>query len=109
MTLMIELSKEEEKQLWERAAQRGQDAPAYALDLVRQGIHAETTASKARLTATELMRMTPEERGPFLRAAAESAHPLYMEDLARPAADRVLTYDLENGEFLNYETGEMDG
>ena len=60
-------------------------------------------------TIDEIYEMTPEQRRPFLRAAAESAYPLYLEDLARPEAERVLTADLENGEFLNYATGEMNG
>ena len=41
MTLVLELTRDEEDQLRERAAQRGQDASTYALSLLRQGILAE--------------------------------------------------------------------
>ena len=41
MTLVLELTQDEEARLRERAALLGQDASAYALNLVRQDIGAE--------------------------------------------------------------------
>ena len=37
-----------------------------------------------RPTALELLRMSPEERAPYLIASVEAALPLYAADLARP-------------------------
>ena len=55
-------------------------------------------------SAKYLMTLTPEEREPFLAAAAADALPLYEADIARPEAERVLTADLETGDFHDYET-----
>jgi len=55
-------------------------------------------------SAKYLMTLTPEEREPFLIAAAADALPLYEADIARPEAERVLTADLETGDFHDYET-----
>ena len=53
-------------------------------------------------SATYLMTLTPEEREPFLIAAVDAALPFYMADLAKPNAERVLTADLETGDFHEY-------
>ncbi len=49
------------------------------------------------------MTLTPEEREPFLEAAATNALPLYEADSLRPEAERELVADLATGEFYDYE------
>lgn len=56
-----------------------------------------------RPSAGYLMTLSPEEREPFLEAAVTDALPLYKADLARPEAERVLTADLETGDFHDYD------
>ncbi len=51
----------------------------------------EAPQPRQLLTSRELLAMTPEERRPYLRAAAEAAAPLYAADLARPPLERELT------------------
>lgn len=62
--------------------------------------------SRQMPTARYLMTLMPEEREPFLAAAAEDAEPLYEADLAKPEAERVLTADLA-GDFI--EEGDVPG
>jgi hypothetical protein len=49
MTLTLKLTPDEEKRLRERAARQGQDAPPYALGLLRQGIALPRTHSSMGL------------------------------------------------------------
>ncbi len=56
-----------------------------------------------RPSARYLMTLSPEEREPFLEAAADDALPLYEADLMRPEAERALTADLETGDFYDYD------
>jgi len=53
-------------------------------------------------SARELLRLTPEEREPFLTAAVTDALPLYKADRQKPEAERELTADLETGDFHEY-------
>jgi len=54
-------------------------------------------------SARYLMTLTPEEREPFLEAAATNALPLYEADSLRPEAERELVADLATGDFYDYE------
>lgn len=56
-----------------------------------------------RPSARYLMTLSPEEREPFLEAAAADALPLYEADLMWPEAERALTADLETGDFYDYD------
>ena len=61
-----------------------------------------------RPSARYLMTLSPEEREPFLEAAAD-ALPLYEDDLGRPEAERTLTADLETGDFYDYNGDKAHG
>ena len=67
-------------------------------------VHLAQREQKPTPTARYLMTLTPEERQPFLAAAVTDALPLYEAERAKPEAERVLTADLETGEFHDYET-----
>lgn len=69
---------------------------------------ASETGGPWRPSARYLMTLSPEEREPFLEAAAADALPLYEADLARPEAERTLTADLESGEFYDYPEAGAD-
>ena len=60
-------------------------------------------------SATYLMTLTPEEREPFLKAAVDEALPLYLADLAKPEAERVLTADLASDFLEEFPEEEEDG
>ena len=60
------------------------------------------------LTARELLKLTIEERGLYLRAAAADAAPLYNADFALPPAERELTaFTILDGEPI-YEYEDED-
>ncbi len=80
----IELTPELESRLQTEAERHGADVSAYALHLLDSSL-------PRYLSATELLRLSPEEREPYLRRAAEDAAPLYNADLALPPGERELT------------------
>ena len=68
MTLVLELTRDEEDQLRERAARSGQDVLAYTLGLVRQDLHQEQPGEGKTLAETLAGRIGPfEHDGPGYR------------------------------------------
>jgi hypothetical protein len=68
--------------------------------------HSKETSERLEIakqwpTARELMRMTPEERKPFLRLSVDCALTRYQSDQSRPESERILTADLETGDFYD--------
>lgn len=49
-----------------------------------------------------LMKLSPEEREPYLKASVDRALPAYEADRALPEEERQLTADLETGDFYEY-------
>jgi hypothetical protein len=85
MTLTIQLTPEEEARLVAAAHREGLAAAEYA----RRRLMADLPAPY--LSARELLRLSPEEQGRYLSAAAEVAAPIYAADLALPLEERELT------------------
>ncbi len=87
MTLVLELTRDEEDQLRERAAQRGQDAPTYALGLLRQGILAEEPIPARKHSIMELEGLGADlwrnDQGNLVDAQE------YVNDLRREWDDRL--------------------
>lgn len=81
----IELTPELESRLQTEAERHGADVSAYALHLL------DSSLPPRYLSASELLRLSPEEREPYLRRAAEDAAPFYNADLALPPSERELT------------------
>lgn len=106
MTLTIDLTSEQAARLQTEAESKGMLLQDYALRrLVGRGKQSRNQTGKNQVTARELLAMSPEERRPYLMAAAEAAAPLYEADLALPPAERELTaFTALDGEpFHEYE------
>jgi hypothetical protein len=97
MTVILELSPDQEARLHEEAARSGLPVAEYALTCLfgrqeRNPLGPAAPSHPARaVTARDLLAMAPAERSAYLRWAAEDAAPLYESDLALPPAERELT------------------
>src|SRR4051794_32508476 len=92
MTLTIDLTSEQAERLQTEAERKGMGLRDYALrQLLGGATESHNRTGKTHVTARELLAMSPEERRPYLLAAAEDAAPLYEVDLALPPVERELT------------------
>ncbi len=106
MTLTLTLTAEQEARLKAEAQESGLPMSEYALRRLFGHSERPTASSGQRhLSARELLAMSPEERGTYLRAAADAAAPIYEADLALPYAERELTAltALDGEPFLELE------
>jgi hypothetical protein len=90
MTLTLELTPDEEERLREKAARQGQDASAYALGLLRQGIQAVPSKESGKTLAETLAGRVGlfEHEGPGYRAQEGGA--AFAEHLAQKRQDGQL-------------------
>ena len=108
MSLVLELAPELESRLKVVAAQKGFAPNEFVARLIEQEVEPEVEAELPYLSARELLKLPRSERGPYLRAAAAHAAPLYNTDLALPPAERELTaFTILDGEPV-YEYEDED-
>jgi hypothetical protein len=98
MSLILDLPPETELRLQAEAARHGQKPAEFVLNIIERELPRAPTAR-------ELLAMPPEQRRPYLEAAAAAAAPVYEEDLARPPHERELTAltILDGEDFYNYD------
>ena len=107
MSLVLELAPDVESRLNVKAAENGVAYVDYVTRLIEEEVKQEEV-KLPYLSARELLKLSPEERGPYLRAAAADAAPLYHADLALPPAERELTaFTILDGEPI-YEYEDED-
>jgi hypothetical protein len=84
-SITIDLSPEVEVFLRRAAADRNLDERDYVRRLIEEDVVPRTPS------AAELLTLSPEEREPYLVAAAAALEEDYRSDLARPSDERELT------------------
>ncbi len=103
MTLTLTITSDHAGQLQEQAHQAGLTLDEYAVRILEQAtLTNQPTAQAGAMDARSLMRLPYAERQRALAEAVDAALPAYDADQALPPSQRVLTPDLENGDFYEY-------
>ncbi len=103
MTLTLTITSDYASQLREQAHQAGLTLDEYAVRILEQAALSEQATKKGgAMDARALMRLPHAKRQRALMEAVGAALPAYEADQALPPSQRVLTPDLENGDFYEY-------